>query len=165
MRLDLGGRVRCTDGDLGELADVAIDPTTRRVTPLVVQPHHHGNELARLVPVERARAADDPDAAIALNFAVAEVAGFETLHEVAYLRVGEFPVADPDWDVGVDDMLALPYYEGIEAQPVDPDPHVLVGYDRVPKGEVEIRRASAVSSADGEHLGHVEGFVTDGDHI
>jgi hypothetical protein len=116
------------------------------------------------VPVERARA-DDAPGAIALDFSLAELEGFETLHEVAYLRVGEFPVADPDWDVGVDDMLALPYYEGIEAQSIDPDPHVLVGYDRVPKGEVEIRRASAVSSADGEQLGHVEGFVTDGDHI
>jgi sporulation protein YlmC with PRC-barrel domain len=36
-------------------------------------------------------------------------------------------------------------------------------YDRVPKGEVEVRRASPVFSADGHHLGHVEGFVVDGE--
>jgi hypothetical protein len=36
-------------------------------------------------------------------------------------------------------------------------------YDRIPKGEVEIRRASDVTSADGDHLGHVDGFLVDGD--
>jgi uncharacterized protein YrrD len=39
-------------------------------------------------------------------------------------------------------------------------------YDRIPKGDVEIRRASPVTSSDGHHLGHVDGFVVDGeDHI
>ena len=42
---------------------------------------------------------------------------------------------------------------------VDPDPHVLLTYDRIPKSEVEIRRSSAVISGDGHHLGHVEGFL------
>ena len=37
----------------------------------------------------------------------------------------------------------------------------MFGYDRVPKGEVEIRRASAVTAADGADLGHVDGFVVD----
>jgi sporulation protein YlmC with PRC-barrel domain len=162
MRLDLGHPVHCSDAEFGELADVVIDPTTRRVTHLVVEPHGR-HELARLVPIERARAAD---AAIALDCTAAEVEQLKPLHEVAYLRLGEFPVDDPNWDVGVEDMLGLPYYQGIEAQPIDYDPHVTVGYDRVPKGEVEIRRASAVSSADGHHLGHVDGFVVGGDeHI
>ena len=55
MRLDLGSPVRCTDEAFGELADVVIDPGTRRVTHLVVQPHQR-DEQARLVPVDRARA-------------------------------------------------------------------------------------------------------------
>lgn len=37
MRLELGGRVDCSDGTFGELADVVIDPTTKRVTHLVVK--------------------------------------------------------------------------------------------------------------------------------
>jgi uncharacterized protein YrrD len=36
-----------------------------------------------------------------------------------------------------------------------------MAYDRVPKGEVEIRRASAVASVDGHDLGQVDGFVVD----
>ena len=46
---------------------------------------------------------------------------------------------------------------------VDVDPHVMLSYDRIPMGEVEIRRASSVTSADGHHVGHVDGFVLDGE--
>jgi len=42
---------------------------------------------------------------------------------------------------------------------IDPDPHVMFNYDRIPEHEVEIRRSSGVMSADGHHLGHVEGFL------
>jgi hypothetical protein len=42
---------------------------------------------------------------------------------------------------------------------IDPDPHVIVNYDRIPQHEVEIRRSSAVVSADAHHLGHVEAFL------
>ena len=78
-----------------------------------------------------------------------------------YLRLGEFPVADPEWEVGIEDVLALPLYHEADGfgTVVDPDPHVLIGYDRIPKHTVEIRRKSAVTSADGHHLGHVDGFL------
>ena len=57
MRLEVGTSVRCTDGPLGELADIVIDPTQKRVTHLVVQPHHKLG-AARLVPVDLAEAGD-----------------------------------------------------------------------------------------------------------
>ena len=41
---------------------------------------------------------------------------------------------------------------------IDPDPHVMVNYDRIPKHEVEIRRSSGVMSADGHHLGPRRGL-------
>jgi sporulation protein YlmC with PRC-barrel domain len=163
-RLDLGSPVHCADAPFGELADVVIDPTTRCVTHLVVGPHKRPDD-ARIVPVDWATA-DGVDDAIVLSATVAEVDRLDRMHETAYLRLGEFPVDDPKWDVGIQDMLGLPYFQGIEAQPVEPDPHVMVGYDRVPKGEVEIRRASAVRAADGADLGRVDGFVVDaGGHI
>ena len=88
------------------------------------------------------------------------------MQEFAFLRLGEFPVNDPDWDVGVHDMLALPHYDlsGLAPAPLDYDTCVsLSTYDRIPKGEVEIRRSSVVTSADGHHLGQVEGFLLDSD--
>jgi len=38
-------------------------------------------------------------------------------------------------------------------------------YDRIPKGEVEIRRSSRVTSADGHDLGTVEAFLVEEDDI
>ena len=159
-RLDLDSPVHCADAQFGELADVVIDPTTRCVTHLVVRPHNRPHD-ARIVPVGWATS-EGRDAAIRLTATVAEVDRLDRLHETAYLRLGGFPVADPDWDVGVQDLLGMPYFQGIEAQPIEADPHVMFGYDRVPKGEVEIRRASAVTAADGADLGRVDGFVVDG---
>ncbi len=157
MRLELGSAVRCTDQPFGELADVVVDPIARRVTHLVVQPRHR-HDQARLVPVERASAAGDE---IALDCSVAEVEALDPVHQSAYLRVGELPVADPDWEIGTRDVLALPLYQELDGMgtAIDPDPHVIVNYDRIPKHEVEIRRSSAVMSSDGHRLGHVDGFL------
>jgi sporulation protein YlmC with PRC-barrel domain len=157
MRLDLGCSVACTDATYGELVDVIVDPISRRVTHLVVAPHRH-HERARLVPIERAHAADD---GLALDHSVAEVEALEVLHESAYLRAGEMVAADPDWDIGAQDVLALPVYQELDGMgtAIDPDPHVMVNYDRIPKHEVEIRRSSSVISTDGHHLGQVEGFL------
>jgi sporulation protein YlmC with PRC-barrel domain len=159
MRLELRQPVRCTDDELGELADVVIDPVARRVTHLVVQPSHKDGP-ARLVPVELAERTEG-SAGIALGCSLADVERLEPARQTAFLRLGEPPVEDPDWDVGLEDVLALPYYplDG----PADQVEYAAVEYDRIPKGEVEIQRASAVLSVDGHHLGHVDGFVIDGD--
>ena len=104
-----------------------------------------------------------------------EAQGFESVHETAYLRLGESPAEDPDWDVGIQGVLVMPYYSGDDAGrfpgAVDPgmtmsSDRMTMHYDRVPKGEVEVRRASAVISADGHSLGEVDGFLVDADeHI
>jgi sporulation protein YlmC with PRC-barrel domain len=167
VKLELDTPVRCTDGLFGELADVVIDPIARRVTHLVVEPHG-GDGLARLVPIEVAAAANGPRPALALRCTLADARQLPSVHEFAYLRLGESPDNDPDWDVGIENMLALPYYgyAGLGEPLIDYDPHFSMTYDRVPKGEVEIRRASEVTSADGHRLGHVDGFLVDGDdHI
>ena len=168
MRLDLGSPVRCTDDAFGELADVVIDPTSRCVTHLVVQPRRL-SEPARLVPIEMASGGEAANETIVLDGSIEEISQLEEVSETAYLRLGEFPVEDPDWQVGVEEILAQPYYESFDAAGVAPiayDDHVTWTYDRIPKGEVEIRRASPVTSSDGHHLGHVDGFVVDGrEHI
>jgi uncharacterized protein YrrD len=159
VRLELGTPVHCADAPFGELADIVIDPISRRVTHLVVQPVHR-HEQARLVPIDRALATD---AGISLDYSAAELKLLEPVQESAYLRLGEFPVADPDWEIGVRDLLALPLYPAMDGMftAIDPDPHVTYTYDRIPKGEVEIRRSSAVASADDHDIGHVDGFVVD----
>jgi hypothetical protein len=164
VKLELGSPVRCTDGPFGELADVVIDPIARRITHLVVAPHHR-HELVRLVPIDLAAAANNGRAAVSLGCTLEYARQLPSVQEFAYLRLGEFPAKDPDWDVGIENVLALPYYgyAGFGEEAIDYDPHVSTTYDRVPKGEVEIRRASEVMSADGDRLGHVDGFLVAGD--
>lgn len=165
MRLEVGKPIRCTDGPFGELADVVIDPIRRRVTHLVVQPREALGP-ARIVPVDLA-AAGAGDGEIALDCTADDVGRFPTVQESSYLRTGEVPVGDAEWDVGVEDVLAMPYYSsmGLTMEPGGLDSPIVMTYDRIPKGEVEIRRSSQVISADGHGLGTVEAFLVDGDDI
>ena len=164
MRLELGTPVHCTDELLGELADVVIDPVSKRLTHLVVRFHRKPGP-ARLVPMKLV--STDSEERLCVGCTVGEAARLEAVQDFAYLRMGDFPVSDPNWDVGVENVLAMPYYPmsdmGTTALPYDD--HVSVAFDRVPKGEVEIRRTSSVLAADGKRIGHVEGFVVDDDHI
>jgi sporulation protein YlmC with PRC-barrel domain len=162
MRLELGTPVRCTDKPFGELADVVVDPISKRVTHLVVRPIHQDALETRLVPIELVEGGDEASE-ISLRCTVEDVKGLEPVQEYAYLRLGESAADDPNWDVGVQDVLASPYYEGDAALGGYPGygPDLGLIYDRVPKGEVEIRRSSDVYSADEHHLGEVDGFLVD----
>jgi sporulation protein YlmC with PRC-barrel domain len=100
----------------------------------------------------------EPAPEITLRCTVEDVRKLDTVREFAFLELDGFPVDDPDWDVGVWDVLAMPYYGAGEPGPLQSEEVV---YDRVPKGKVEVRRASSVISTDGHHLGHVEAFILD----
>ena len=162
MRLEFGSPVRCTDGPVGELADVVIDPVRWRVTHLVVEPHHR-HALARLVPIRLAGDDGGSPSALALRCTAGQLHRLDPVQELADIRLYELPLRDPDWEVGVEDIYPETFYGygDLTPYPVDPDPHVLISYDRVPKGEIELRSRSAVACADGRRLGHVRGFVLD----
>ena len=102
MRLEIGNRVRCTDGAYGELADIVIDPLKKRVTHLVIQPEHD-DRRRQLVPIQLAKGRDDKQREIELECTLDEAKAFESVHEAAYLLLGERPAEDPDWDIGVED--------------------------------------------------------------
>src|ERR1700721_3153228 len=106
MRLDLDCTVTCVDGAFGELSDIIIDPDTRRVTHLVVQPsgHHH---LARLMPIGRARAAARAKDGVVLDCTVAEIDELRPIHTADYVRLGDRPAGDAESDVGIEDEFAL----------------------------------------------------------
>ena len=153
MRLDFGSRVRCSDGAERELADLVVDAPAKRVTHLVVEPKGR-RDLARLVPVELASDGSD---GIALACTAEVLEGFDPVREFAYLPAGEHPEEDADWSVGVEDVLVAPTYAPLDPTEAELDPNVSVVYDRVPKGEVELRGSSDVYSADRHHLGTVHG--------
>jgi sporulation protein YlmC with PRC-barrel domain len=166
MRLELGRSVKLTDGVSQQLVDVVIDSGSKRVTHLVVQPPDHGED-ARLVPVGLAEEQGD-GGELSLRCTAKELERFDLVHEFEVLHAGERPKEDPKWDVGVEDIVVAPTYAptalGDYGGALDSD--VTISYDRVPKGEIELRRASSVYSADGHHLGSVEGVdVSEGDRL
>jgi sporulation protein YlmC with PRC-barrel domain len=167
MRLILDCAVTCTDGPFGELSDVIIDPGTLRITHLVVQPpeHHH---LARLLPISRAQGGKRDDAGVVLDCTIAEINELPPIHESDFVRVIDGPPDAGDADIGIETASALPPMEALGpgamgSEAIEIDPYMTVAFDRVPKGTVEIRRRSSVTSSDGHHVGHVVGFVLD-DH-
>lgn len=164
MRLDLDSPIECADGMFGELADVIIDPRTQRLTHLVVQPPDQ-HERARLVPIDRAQF-DAASNRVALDCTVGQIYEVTPLQGSEYLPLGQRPAENPEWDIGIEYEFELPPYQSLGVNAlgagmgtVDDDPHVTVTYDRIPKGMVEIRRESGVTSSDGKHVGHVVGFV------
>ena len=73
------------------------------------------------MPIDRADPAGD---GVTLDCSTADVEALEPLHESAYVRAGELVVIDPDWDIGTQDVLALPVYQELNGMgaAIDPDP-------------------------------------------
>ena len=165
MRLELDKPVSVDGEEVGKLGDLVVDPVAKRVTHLVVKPHG-GEGTSHLVPIELASSTEQ-DGKIALTCSRADFEALPAVEEFTYLRLGEVKTDDPDWDVGVSDILALPYYDSTGlAGPVEAVGDMGVVWDRVPKGEVELRRSSRVMAADGQYLGDVDGFLLDdSEHI
>ena len=160
MKLQLGKRVRCADGALQELADVVINATAKAVTHLVVQPADD-HDAARLVPIQLAEARGDGHE-IALTCTAEMLKQLEPVAAHAYLRPGERVEQESNWDVGVEDVQTVPQYEPTAfGEFGEYSQDAVVSYDRVPKGEIELRHASDVYSADRHHLGSVDGIVVD----
>src|SRR5438876_8627249 len=168
MKLELGTSVRCRDGATRELVDVVIDSSSNRVTHLVIRPAEDAED-ARLVPISLAKGAEqDGETEISLNCSAADLERFDPVHQVEALQAGEQRKEDPNWGVGVEDITVSPNYEpsafGEYVGTLDSD--ATISYDRVPKGEIELRHASSVYSADGHQLGLVDGVVVDdGDRL
>jgi sporulation protein YlmC with PRC-barrel domain len=162
MELRLEEHVRTTDGMPGTLADVVIDPVKKAVTHVVVRAGDP-DPAARLVPLQLVRGGDASGEPISLGCTAEELGRLESVQGYAYLPVDERPTSDAQWDVGVEDVVMMPSYQGADlgVYTADIDPNVGVTYDRVPKGEVEIRRSSVVESSDGHELGTVHSVAVD----
>jgi uncharacterized protein YrrD len=162
MKLRLGQPVHATDGVFGEVADIVIDPIARTVTHLVIEPHHN-HQQGRLVSIELVHVGAD---AVEVALDLAHIHQLQRVAQHDFVKLGERIEVGPDWDVGTEDVVSLPYWSGdFGLSGVTPDDLVEVSYDAIPKGECEIRRRSVVRTSDGHIVGHVEGFLAHLDHL
>lgn len=160
MKLRLGQDVHATNGLFGELGDIIVDPFSETVTHLVVEPHHKHYQ-ARLVPISLVTEADG---ALTVQLDTDRLRRLETVSYSDYVKLGEAIEVGETWDIGTEDVISMPYHD-VEFDMVWVDDRVGISYDRIPKGECEIRRTSEVVSRDDKVIGHVHGLMADEDHL
>jgi hypothetical protein len=149
----IGAEVTCGDGVCGELRRVVVDPVAHVLTHLVVDPKHRPG-LERLVPIALV---DESAEGICLRCSTAEFDGLESAEETHFL-----PEAGQQMGYGAGQVLTWPYYGlggGLGGVGMDTAYlPVAISEDRVPQGEVELRRGERVQASDGE-IGRVHGLV------
>ncbi|HEY2654693.1 MAG TPA: PRC-barrel domain-containing protein [Solirubrobacteraceae bacterium] len=144
----IGAHVEATDGRCGHVTRVIIDPVADSLTHLVVEPGHR--EIgARLVPIDLVARIEEDE--IRLSCTKQQFEQLDEADDVQFLSV------DADATGYGPDASAWPYY-GI-GTPLGHHPQPIFT-DRVPLGEVEIRRGDAVHATDGL-VGAIEGLVID----
>jgi hypothetical protein len=149
----IGSEVGCSDGPCGELARVVVDPVSRVVTHLVVEPKHRQG-LGRLVPLDLA---DTSSGEIRLTCTLAEFEHLDSAEETQFV-----PGSGGYAAYGPEQVLSWPYYglggaTGVQGDTVVPISQT-VTYDTIPLGEVEVRRGDHVHATDGD-IGQVQGLV------
>ncbi len=150
----IGADASCTDGACGEVTCVVVNPLTRAVTHLVVEPKHLRG-AARLVPLDLI---DATTGEIRLGCTLAEFEQLDPAEETQFLPgTPGYPGYDPE------QVLVMPYYGmgmGMGMGMAGADVPIAVTYDTVPLEEVEVRRGDHVHATDG-HIGRVQGLVID----
>lgn len=160
MKLRLGQRVEATDGPFGELGDIIVDPIAKTVTHIVAEPHHK-HQQARLIPMWLVAEADG---LLTVGLDIDHLRQLEQVAYSDYMKFGDAIEVGDSWDIGTEDVFSSPYHD-FEFDMGWYDNRIGVTYDRVPKGECEIRRTSLVIAADDTEVGTVHGFLADHDHL
>jgi hypothetical protein len=156
MRLKLDAKLRCADGVRAKLSDIIVEPAMRSVTHIVVEAR---GDVARLVPVGLVATP------VKLACTSEDVRACEAIREYAFLHLDEYPKGDAEHDVGVESMITTPTSDavGYGGFAGELDTGVGLVYDRIPRGDAELRSSSGVYSSDGHRLGHVDSvLVLDG---
>jgi uncharacterized protein YrrD len=142
-------RASCSDGFVGEVIRVIIDPRSNTITHLVIEPKHR-HERGRLVPFDLVTSMPGDD--ITLRCTLAEFDRLDHAEETENI---------PDL-MNVTGMPTM----GVHGMGVAADPrhHETAVQDNIPMGEAEVGHGDPVYAVDGE-IGRVHGFlVSPGDH-
>jgi sporulation protein YlmC with PRC-barrel domain len=158
MPFRIGAGASCTDGACGQVSRIIVNPATREVTHLAVDPkHRHGP--GRLVPVDLV---DATTGQIRLRCTLAE---FQTLRPAQ--ETESVPDLDPtghsdnpDQVKWVRSAVGLPLRVRDPRDPGGPEAPPQVSVDYVPPGAVDIRPELIVRATD-DDIGQVQGLIVE----
>jgi hypothetical protein len=170
---NIGSEVACSDGAAGKIVRVVVDPVAHALTHLVVEPRALGGK-GRLVPIDLAESAGTE---VRLNCTLSEFHALEEAEEMHFVT-GD----GGQMGYGQGQALSLPLFTlggvgmggfggigmggfgmggmgmGIGSLGMRGMASQTVTEDRVPDGDVEVRRGEHVHATDGE-IGRIHGFV------
>jgi hypothetical protein len=159
----IGAEASASDGPVGKVSRVVVDPVAKVLTHLVVEPGFRQGP-GRLVPLDLVDR--DGPAAVRLRCTKAEFENLEPAEKTKFI-----PRTTSFGSFGAGDVLSWPYYGaagvgdldgiggagGMGTEDGSPVPR-RVTYDTVPVGDVSVRRGQPVLATDGA-IGHVQGLV------
>jgi sporulation protein YlmC with PRC-barrel domain len=167
----IGVEASATDGPVGKVSRVVVDPVAKALTHLVVEPGLRQGP-SRLVPLDLVDGGGASE--VRLSCTKAEFDNLEPAEETKFV-----PRTTAFGSFGAGDVLSWPYYGAGGVGDLDgiggaggmgtlggsPVPRKIT-YDTVPVGEVGVRRGQPVLATDGA-IGHVQGLVVhpDSGHV
>jgi sporulation protein YlmC with PRC-barrel domain len=146
MDIPINVEVLCAGKECGRSTSLVINPVNERITHLVVTEKAFPN-IERLVPVDKILASS-PNS-IQLRCDQKEMSDMDTFEETDFIEAGQIESSLP---------YSAPYevwpYAMYEAMPMP------LEHERIPTGEVAIRRGTPVKATDG-NVGKVDEFLVD----
>ena len=133
--------VDCTDGRIGRLEDIIINPQVERITHLVVRENDIENTL-RLVPEKFVKAADRETVQLRID-----KNRFEKMKN--YIQEEYIP------------SNVLLYMADMEDWHMGTPAAVFVEHEAIPEGRVAVHKGAKVYATDG-HVGRVDEFLVEG---
>jgi sporulation protein YlmC with PRC-barrel domain len=156
MPFRIGADASCTDGACGQVNRIIVNPATREVTHLAVDPKHRRGP-GRLVPVDLV---DATTGQIRLRCTLAEFQALRPAQEAESVR-GLDPTGYDNAPKKVKWVVAggggAP---GVLPRPPKPEAPAQATVDYVPPGAVDIHRELTVCATDDE-IGQVQGLVVE----
>jgi sporulation protein YlmC with PRC-barrel domain len=146
MDIPVNAEIECTDGIGGHSTAVILHPISRRVTHIVVSEKKYPH-TERLVPVELV--IDSTPELIRLRCTEKELLAMEPFVETEFVTGTE-----PHSVYSMEEYRLWPF--------VLPDPEMgmVIEHERLPPGELAVRRGARVEATDG-HIGRVDEFLLD----
>jgi hypothetical protein len=146
MDIPLNAEVQCADGLCGRSTYVIVNPVTQKVTHVVVEervfPH-----TEYLVPLELVT--ESTPTLIRLSCVAGDLITLDPFIDVEFVPGETFS----DYDYAGEEVFLWPY--ALPDAGVIPEEH-----ERIPPGELAVRRGARVEATDG-HVGRVDEFLVD----
>ena len=146
MDIPINVEVLCAGRACGRSVCLIINPINERITHLIVAEKTFPN-LERLVPVDKILSSS-PNS-IQLRCSQTDLSDMDTFEETDFIQAGQLEASLP---------YSVPYevwpYAMYDAMPIS------LEHERIPAGEVAIRRGTPVKATDGD-VGKVDEFLVD----